>query len=173
MSKDNNEGLFTDGGEVNETRVTGIPLNDVDTYAKGEASIGQLVSSASEQVSTLVRSEVELAKAEIIGEVKKGGVAGGLFAGAGVIALYSTFFLFFGLGWLLALWLPTWAAFLIIFAVMLVVAGVLALIGVKKVKSIRKPEKTINSVQELKGVVPQKKSGDSKDATANKHGMYT
>nr|WP_222867429.1 phage holin family protein [Corynebacterium sp. LK29] len=144
-------------------------MSDVDSNASGDASIGQLVSNASTQISALVRSEIELAKAEIAGEAKKGAVGGGFFAVAGVVALYSSFFFFFFLGWLLDLWLPTWAAFLIVFVLMLVIAGVAALLGLKKVKSIRKPEKTIESMQELKGVVP---SG-SANKSSQSNGMYT
>lgn len=166
MSNDDTKGLFTDG---TEPRVTAIPLSDVDSNASGDASIGQLVSNASTQISALVRSEIELAKAEIAGEAKKGAVGGGFFAVAGVVALYSSFFFFFFLGWLLDVWLPTWAAFLIVFVLMLVIAGVAALLGLKKVKSIRKPEKTIESMQELKGVV---RSGSAKKSSQS-NGMYT
>ncbi|WP_297450535.1 phage holin family protein [uncultured Corynebacterium sp.] len=166
MSNDDTKGLFTDG---TEPRVTAIPLSDVDSNASGDASIGQLVSNASTQISALVRSEIELAKAEIAGEAKKGAVGGGFFAVAGVVALYSSFFFFFFLGWLLDVWLPTWAAFLIVFVLMLVIAGVAALLGLKKVKSIRKPEKTIESVQELKSVVPSEAAKKSSQS----NGMYT
>ena len=61
MSSDNKKGLFTDGSTAVSPRVTAVPLSDVDTHAPGEASIGTLVQSASAQVSSLVRAEVELA----------------------------------------------------------------------------------------------------------------
>lgn len=168
MSNDDTKGLFTDG---TEPRVTAIPLSDVDSNASGDASIGQLVSNASSQISSLVRSEIELAKAEIAGEAKKGAVGGGFFAVAGVVALYSSFFFFFFLGELLSVWLPRWAAFLIVFVLMLVIAGIAALVGLKKVKSIRKPEKTIESVQDLKTVV--KKPGVRASAGTHNNGLYT
>lgn len=166
MSNDDTKGLFTDG---TEPRVTAIPLSDVDSNASGDASVGQLVSNASSQISSLVRSEIELAKAEIAGEAKKGAVGGGFFAVAGVIGLYSSFFFFFFLGWLLDEWMPTWAAFLIVFVLMLVITGIAALLGLKKVKSIRKPEKTIESVQSLKSVMPRSSASKSN----NNHGLYT
>ncbi|MEJ5918933.1 MULTISPECIES: phage holin family protein [unclassified Corynebacterium] len=171
MTSDKNNGLFTNGGPTDAPRVNSIPLSDVDVHAKGEASIGQLVQSASEQVSSLVRSEIELAKAELAGEAKKGGIGGALFAVAGVVALYSSFFFFFFLAELISEWLPRWAAFLIVFVIMLVIAGVCALIGLKKVKSVKKPQKTIDSVQDLKTVIPNSKSADA--VAVNKNGMYT
>ncbi|MHA2787880.1 phage holin family protein [Corynebacterium sp. S7] len=157
MSK---KGLYTDGTESFSAKVNSIPLRDTDSTRPGENSIGELVSKATEQMSTLVRSEIELAKTEIAGEVKKGAMGGGFFGGAGVIAAYSSFFFFFFLAELLAVWLERWAAFLIVFLIMLVVAAVLGFMGYRKVKGIKKPKKTIDSVGELKTLVPGK-------ATAN------
>ena len=94
MSK---EGLYTNGSTAVSAKVGSIPLRDTGITQPGTDSIGTLISNATEQVSTLVRGEIELAKAEIAGEVKKGAMGGGLFAVAGVIALYSTFFLFLSL----------------------------------------------------------------------------
>lgn len=53
-----NDGLFTDGSNQFAPRANAIPLSDVDTAKTGEASIGQLVSNATEQISSLVRSEM-------------------------------------------------------------------------------------------------------------------
>lgn len=149
-----NKGLYTNGSTAISAKVDSIPLRDTDVTQPGQDSIGALVSNASEQVSRLVRSEIELAKTEVMGEVKKGAVGGGLFAAAGVIALYSTFFFFFFLAALLHLWMPWWAAFLIIFLVMLAVAGILAFVGFRKFKNVKAPERTMESVGELKNLVP-------------------
>ena len=59
-----NDGLFTDGTDQFAPKVNSIPLSDVDT-SSSETSVGQLVSNATEQMSQLVRSEVELAKTEL------------------------------------------------------------------------------------------------------------
>lgn len=151
-----NKGLYTNGSTAVSAKVDSIPLRDTDATQPGQDSIGALVSNASEQVSRLVRSEIELAKTEVLGEVKKGALAGGLFSAAGVIALYSTFFFFFFLAALLHLWMPWWAAFLIVFLIMLAVAGILAFVGFRKIKKIKAPERTIGSVNELKNLVPGK-----------------
>ena len=139
-----NKGLYTNGSTAISAKVDSIPLRDTDVTQPGQDSIRGLVSNATEQVSRLVRNEIELAKTEVIGEVKKGAIGGGLFAVAGVIALYSTFFFFFFLAALLQLWMPWWAAFLIVFLIMLAVAGILAFIGLRKVKKIKAPERTID-----------------------------
>ena len=166
-----NDGLFTDGSNKFAPKVDGIPLSDADTSRRGEASIGQLVSNATEQMSQLVRSEVELAKTELAASAKKGGIGAGMFGVAGTVALYSSFFFFFFLAELLAVWLDRWAAFLIVFLIMIVLAGILAFVGLKNVKQVKAPQKTIDSTKELKNLVPGKaqKSLDRK----NTHGLYT
>ncbi len=129
------------------TTATSIPL--VDPHATPpNPSIGDLVKDASSQMSTLVRAEVELAKAEITRDVKKGLTGSVFFILALVVLLYSTFFMFFFLAELLDTWLWRWAAFLIVFILMLVVTAVFALLGYLKVRRIRGPQQTIESVKE-------------------------
>jgi len=67
-----NEGLFTDGTDQFAPKVNSIPLSDVDT-SSSETSVGQLVSNATEQMSQLVRSEVELAKTELAESARRRG----------------------------------------------------------------------------------------------------
>jgi uncharacterized membrane protein YqjE len=127
--------------------VTSIPL--VDPHAMpADPSIGELVRDATTQVSTLVRAEVELAKSEITRDVKKGLTGSVFFILALVVLLYSTFFMFFFLAELLDTWLARWAAFLIVFVLMLVVTAVLGLLGYLRVRRIRGPQETIASVRE-------------------------
>ena len=127
--------------------VTSIPL--VDPHAMSDnPSIGDLVKDATAQMSTLVRAEVELAKAEITRDVKKGLTGSVFFIVALVVLLYSTFFMFFFLAELLDTWLWRWAAFLIVFLLMLLVTAVFAFLGYRKVRRIRGPQQTIESVKE-------------------------
>lgn len=165
-----NEGLYTSGTSAVSAKVNSIPLHDTDVTHPGKDSIGTLISNASEQVSTLVRGEIELAKAEVIGEAKKGAVGGGLLGVAGVIALYSSFFLFFAFAEMLSSWMHRGWAFLIVFLIMIALAGILALVGVKSLKKIRAPKKTIDSVNELKNLRPgQAQKNLAKDSS----GLYT
>jgi hypothetical protein len=131
------------------TTVTSIPL--VDPHApKDNPSIGDLVKDATTQVSTLVRAEVELAKAEITRDVKKGLTGSVFFILALVVLFYSTFFFFLFLAELLDTWLWRWVAFLIVFGIMVLSTAVLALLGYLKVRRIRGPQKTIESVKETR-----------------------
>ena len=99
-----------------------------------EPTIGQLVASASRDVSTIVRSmlEIELAKTEIPGSLKFAGKGAGMFAGAAFFGLFGLGFLLTALAWgLVALGLATWLAFLIVAVVLFLGAAILALVGKK------------------------------------------
>lgn len=121
----------------------------MSTDPRQERTLGQLVASASQDISTLVRSEIALAKAEVSGQVKKAGVGGGLLAAAGVVVFYSVYFIFTTIAeGIEALGLPRWLSFLIVTVLMLLIAGVLALLGIRKMKTVKpKPEKTIAEAQ--------------------------
>jgi hypothetical protein len=129
--------------------ITSIPL--VDPHAlPANPSIGELVKDATTQVSTLVRAEVELARAEITRDVKKGLTGSVFFIAALVVLFYSTFFFFLFLAELLDQWLWRPLAFLIVFAIMVVTTAALALLGYLKVRRIRGPRQTIESVKETR-----------------------
>ncbi len=112
------------------------------------ASMGELVKDATTHMSTLVRSEIELAKLEITETVKTGATGGAFFAVAAVIGAFSMWFLFFMIGEILDIWLPRWIAFTIVFFLMLLTAGLFAFLGLRKVKKIKKPGKTIASLEQ-------------------------
>jgi MFS family permease len=132
--------------------LTTIPLTDPHALSV-EPSIGELVKDATAQISTLVRAEVELARSEITRDVKKGLTGSVFFISAIVVLFYSTFFFFFFLAELLDTWLWRWVAFLIVFGIMVVVTVVLALFGYLKVRRIRGPQQTIESVKETRSAL--------------------
>jgi len=136
-----------------------IPLSKEPAPGSSEQSIGNLVREVTTHVSTLVRSEVELAKAEVTSEVKKGVQGSVFFIVALVIALFSLFFLFFALGEVLDIWLPRSAAFGIVFGIMILAAGVSALIGYLRLKKIRKPERTITSLRDTAQLLSSRGKG--------------
>ena len=114
-----------------------------------QPSVGELVRQASEHISTLVRGEIELAKAEVSGSVKRAGIGGGLLAAAATVLLLSLPFLFVVLAEVLvAIDLPRWLSYLIVWVFFLLIAGVLALIGRSQLKKVRKPERTMETVKE-------------------------
>ena len=112
--------------------------------------VGELLKQLSEQTSTLVRQELDLAKAELTEKGKQAGLGAGMFGGAGLFAVLA-------LGALTAcaiLALDTavagWLAALIVAAVYGAIAGVLALTGKTKVQQATPPvpEQAVGSVKE-------------------------
>jgi hypothetical protein len=117
-----------------------------------DPSIGKLVSDASAHVSTLVRSEIELAKLELRSSVKNAGTGIGFFAAAAAILVFSLVFAFLTLAeGLSALGLPRWLSFLIVFLVQLLLVAAFAYLGLRQVKKVRAPQQTIRTTRETVG----------------------
>jgi hypothetical protein len=116
------------------------PVRDTDP------TIGRLVTDASRDISTLIRSEIALAKSELKVSAKAGGLGLGLFAAAGFLAVLAIIMLSVAIAYLIH-WngsgLDLHWAFLIVFAFYLLLAGLLVFVGVKKVKQVRGPDKAI------------------------------
>ncbi|RFU22291.1 phage holin family protein [Geodermatophilus marinus] len=125
-----------------------------------EPSIGTLVQSAMADVSTLIRSEVELAKAEMTSSAKKAGIGAGAFGAAGVVLAFSVFFIGIALAEFLTwLGLIRWISYLIVWALFVVVAAIAALIGRRQIKKIDKPERTLETLRELPSVMHREAPG--------------
>ena len=124
-------------------------LNGKVVRPVAEQSTAELVQTASEQISRLVKDEIALAKAELAEKGKHAGIGIGLFGAGGV-------FVFYGVGATIAtliivfdLFLPLWLAALIWTLVLFLAAGILALFGKNQVtKAVPpEPEAAIESVK--------------------------
>ncbi|NPC98241.1 phage holin family protein [Nocardioides sp. zg-DK7169] len=117
-----------------------------------EPTIGKLVSDASRDISTLVSKEIQLAKSELKVSVRAGGVGIALFAAAGFIAVLAIIMLSIAIAYLIH-WngsgLSLHWAFLIVFGFYVLLAGLLAFVGVKKVKQVGPPSKAIEQGREI------------------------
>jgi hypothetical protein len=98
-----------------------------------DAPVGDLVARASAQITQLVREELQLARAEMTVKAKRFGIGGGLFGGAGLLAVLGLQALVVTAIAALALALPVWASALITAAALLLVAAGLALAGKREV----------------------------------------
>jgi MFS family permease len=112
--------------------------------------VGDLVKDATEQAQTLVRQEIELAKAELSEKGKQAGMGAGMFGGAGLFGLFAFGALTAALVGAADLAVPFWAAALIVAAVYGAIAGVLALTGKNKVQAATPPvpEEAVETVKE-------------------------
>lgn len=121
----------------------------MSTDPQQERTLGQLVASATQDISTLIRGEIALAKSEVSGQFKKAGIGGGLLAAAAVILFYTVYFIFTTIAEVIDIWLPRWAGFLIVTVFMLLVAGALAFLGIRKMKTVDpKPKKAIAAAEQ-------------------------
>ena len=112
--------------------------------------IGDLVRQLSDQTTTLVRQEIELAKAEMTAKGKQVGMGAGAFGGAGLFGLYAVGAITACLILALSTAVEGWLAALIVGVVYAAIAGVLALIGKKKTQAGAPPvpERAISSTKE-------------------------
>ncbi|MGY1820732.1 phage holin family protein [Geodermatophilus sp. SYSU D00079] len=126
-----------------------------------EPSVGALVQSAMADVSTLIRSEIELAKAEVGRSAKKAGIGVGAFGAAGVLLAFSGIFIFVAIAEFLTwLGLERWISYLIVWAFIVLLAGIAALVGRSSLKKIEKPERTLETLRELPEVVHREAPGE-------------
>jgi uncharacterized membrane protein YqjE len=112
--------------------------------------IGELLRQLSEQTSTLVRQELDLAKAELGEKGKRAGLGAGMFGGAGVFAVLALGALTACAILALATAMAGWLAALIVATALGAIAGVLALQGKTKVQQATPPvpEQAVGSVKE-------------------------
>ena len=114
-----------------------------------DKSVGELIRSMSEDLSSLVRDEIRLAQAEVGQKAKKAGIGIGAFGGAGVVALYGLGVLIAAAVLGLSAVVSPWLAALIVGVVLFIVAGVAALVGKKQLSQAAPPvpTETIASVK--------------------------
>jgi hypothetical protein len=134
------------------TEVVGVarhPDEAAGGTGRADGSPGQLAAEVAKDLSTLVRQEIALAKAELQQEAKTAGVAAGALGGAGFAVYFVLVFLSLGLMWGLDAWMPLGWAAVVVAGVWAVVAAVLAAVGRSRLKRFNpKPERTIETVKE-------------------------
>lgn len=128
------------------------PTTDRTTLnGNGQRSLPELVGDMTQDLSTLLRKEVELAREEIKVEVRKAARAGGGFGAAAYAGVLAGVGLVMTLGFLLDEVLPTWVAFLIVTLLLAAGAAVAFLAGKKQLQTIEPvPEQTIETLKEDK-----------------------
>jgi uncharacterized membrane protein YqjE len=115
-----------------------------------ERPVGELLKELSMQTTTLVRQELDLAKAEMAEKGKRAGLGAGMFGGAGLFALLALGALTASVIAALATGMDVWLAALIVAVVYAGVAGVMALLGRQKTREALPPapEQAIESTKE-------------------------
>ncbi len=124
-----------------------LPAND-------DPTIGKLVGDVSNDVSSLIRSEIALAKTELKFSAKAGGVGLGLFAAAAFLLVLAVIMLSVAIAYFINFTgLDLAWCFLIVFGFYALVAAVLGLVGYRSVRKVRAPEASIEQIKETKAVL--------------------
>jgi hypothetical protein len=113
------------------------------------ASLGELLGDVTRDLSTLMRQEVELAKAEVKQSATKAGKGGGMLAGAGVAGHFVLVFLSLALMFALGALMPLGWAAVIVAVIWGIIAAVLASIGRKELKQIKGIPQTSETLSEI------------------------
>jgi hypothetical protein len=117
-------------------------------------SVGQLLGEVSKDLSTLMRQELELAKAELKVEAKKAGQGAGMFGAAGFAGYMVLLFLSFALWWALENVMDAGLAALIVAVIWAVIGAVAFVIGRKRFREVNpKPERTVDTLQQVPGAL--------------------
>jgi hypothetical protein len=132
-------------------------------------TIGELVADMAQDVSTLVRNEIELAKAELAESAKRGAAGGILIAAAlgliGLVALLLTFVFVYVIYELTPL--PLWSCFLIVAVVYLIIAVILLLIARAQLQKMKGPEQAIEAQNTTKAIVGHLRPGQTDPKAAD------
>ncbi len=116
-----------------------------------DMSIGQLVSQATADVQSLVKSQIELTKLEVSTSVKEAAAGSGLLVGAGVLGFLGFIFLLITAAEaMITAGLSAWLSFLIVALVLIVVAAILGFVGKKRFEKVKGPERSIKALEATK-----------------------
>lgn len=115
-----------------------------------EPTIGRLVGDVSRDISALVQKEIQLAKSEISVSAKAGGIGAAMIAVAGFFGLLIIVLLSIAVAYFIVMaGLDPAYAFLIVAGAYLLLAALLILLGIRALKKIKAPEKTISTAKEI------------------------
>lgn len=110
--------------------------------------ISEMVSGVIENVQNIVRSEVQLAKAELREEAKSAGKAAGMLAAGAALGFYAVGLFLMTVVWILATQMPNWVAALIVTVMVGAIAAALAMKGKSQLQEIHPMSETVDSVKE-------------------------
>ena len=119
-------------------------------HAKADStSLGDLLGEVTRDLSTLIRQEIELAKAELKQSGTRAGKGGGMLAGAGVAGHFVLLFLSLALWWALGTLMGLGWSAVVVAIIWGIIAAVLASMGRKELKKIQGMPQTVETIQEI------------------------
>lgn len=134
-----------------------------------QPSIGTLVADATSSLSTVVHGEIELAKLELKSSFKNAGTGVVMFIAAAVLLVFSLTFGLIALAeGLVALHIWRWAAYLIVFGFLVLLALLLVFVGIRKVKRVKAPKQTIDTTKDTVAALRQATQHNSADTGSHR-----
>jgi hypothetical protein len=127
-------------------------VSDIPTPSEDKASrtsLGDLLGEVTRDLSTLMRQEIELAKAELSQSAKQAGKGAGLLGGAGYAALMAVFFLSIALWWGLGHLIDNGWSAVVVAAIWGIIALILYLVGKKEMKSVKGAPRTVETIKQV------------------------
>lgn len=127
-------------------------MSDIPTPSEDKASrtsLGDLLGEVTRDLSTLMRQEIELAKAELSQSAKQAGKGAGLLGGAGYAALMAVLFLSIALWWGLGHLIDNGWSAVVVAVIWGVIALILYLVGKKEMKSVQGAPRTVESIKQV------------------------
>jgi hypothetical protein len=123
--------------------------NGVGAGSEDERPLGELFGEMTKSLQVLVRKELELAKVEMKDQASQAGKAAGLLVVAAVVGFIAAVLLSFAAVWGLAETIPTGLAFLAVGLIYVVVAGLLAVTGKKRIAAVNPvPRQAVDTLRE-------------------------
>lgn len=146
--------------------------SEVPEPAGDGQSLGDLVAMAAKDVSQLVRYEIDLAKTELMADVRRIGLAGALGGVAAFVACLVLVLLSIALAFgLIALGIWAWAAFLIVSGVYVLFAALvlgIAYLKLRRLSGLKKTRETVSENLGMLGFEGQQPDGQQPEITARK-----
>jgi hypothetical protein len=127
-------------------------VTDVPTPSEEKASrtsLGELLGEVTRDLSTLMRQEIELAKAELTQSAKQTGKGAGLLSGAGYAALMAIFFLSVALWWGLGHLIDNGWSAVVVALIWGIIGLVLYSMGKKEMKKVKGAPRTVDSIKQV------------------------
>lgn len=118
-------------------------------YKAANTSLGELLGEVTQDLSTLMRQEVALAKAELKESTSRAAKGGGMLGGAGYAALMAIFFLSVALWWALGDLVGLGWSAVIVALIWGVIAAILFVVGRNKIKEVQGAPRTVESLGKI------------------------
>lgn len=124
-------------------------------------SLGDLLGEVTRDMSTLVRQEIDLAKAELTQSATRAGKGAGLLGGAGYAALMAVLFLSIALWWGLGHLIDNGWSAVVVAVLWAVIAAILYAVGRRQLKAVKGAPRTVDSLKKIPETLKKKEENRS------------